>query len=165
MFNRKIVYHLLQQNVGWLSQLHWIFIADYFQYSCSTTLFIPHIIVVIVRVTQFIEHYNSANSKNMEVCSIFGCIMLWIWIKVCLTRLLWVVLCRFVGRLMLMFVYCFQRVYDIVPPLFLVLQPPVTRVTSGWLVGPFPTVDVWRYVSTTCGGLSVTMCGELMMHW
>ena len=54
---------------------------------------------------------------------------------------------------------------DIVPPLFLVLQPPVTRVTSGWLVGPFPTVDVWRYVSTTCGGLSVTMCGELMMHW
>ena len=48
---------------------------------------------------------------------------------------------------------------------FLVLQPPVTRVTSGWLVGPFPTVDVWRYVSTTCGGLSVTMCGELMMHW
>ena len=64
-----------------------------------------------------------------------------------------------------MFVYCFQRVYDIVPPLSLVLQPPVTRVTSGWLVGPFPTVDVWRYVSTTCGGLSVTMCGELMMHW
>ena len=53
----------------------------------------------------------------------------------------------------------------VTPPLFLVLQPPVTRVTSGWLVGPFPTVDVWRYVSTTCGGLSVTMCGELMMHW
>ena len=53
---------------------------------------------------QFIEHYNSANSKNMEVCFIFGSIMLWIWPKVCLTRLVWVVLCRFVGRLMLIFI-------------------------------------------------------------
>ena len=120
-----------------------------------------------MQVMQFIEHYNSANSKNMEVC-------FYIWecnvvnldkslphppaldcsLHICGWAHVDIYSCLFIASK-----------EHVTPPLFLVLQPPVTRVTSGWLVGPFPTVDVWRYVSTTCGGLSVTMCGELMMHW
>ena len=137
------------------------------KYNIHAVLYILGIIHIAYYwiIIIFIEHYNSANSKNMEVCFILVSVMLWIWLKVDLTCLL---LSRFVGGLKLIFIaVCLLLPKSMwhCPPLFLVLQPPVTRVTSGWLVGPFPTVDVWRYVSTTCGALSVMMCGEPMMHW
>jgi len=37
-------------------------------------------------------------------------------------------------------------------------------VTSGWLVAPGLTGDVWRYVSSTCGGQCVMTFGVLLMH-
>ena len=36
-------------------------------------------------------------------------------------------------------------------------------VTSGWLVAPGLTGDVWRYVSSTCGGQCVMTFGVLLM--
>jgi len=37
-------------------------------------------------------------------------------------------------------------------------------VTSGWLVAPGLTGDVWRYVSSTCGGQFVMTFGVLSMR-
>jgi len=37
-------------------------------------------------------------------------------------------------------------------------------VTSGWLVAPGLTGDVWRYVSSTCGGQCVMTFGVLSMR-
>ena len=46
------------------------------------------------------------------------------------------------------------------------LQLPAPMATSGWLEGAVPTRDVWRSVSSTCGGLSVMTCGHrLMPEW
>ena len=134
----------------------------FMQYSTYLESFILHIIGFIII---FIEHYNSANSKNMEVCFILVSVMLWILAKGRLHLSTSLQVCGWAQIDIYSCLFIASKEHVTLSSSFLVLQPPVTRVTSGWLVGPFPTVDVWRYVSTTCGALSVMMCGEPMMHW
>ena len=43
------------------------------------------------------------------------------------------------------------------------MQLPAPMVTSGWLVGTVLIVDVWRSVSSTCGGLSAVITGHTKM--
>ena len=43
------------------------------------------------------------------------------------------------------------------------MQPPAPMVKLDWLVGRVLTVDVWRSVSSTCGGLSAVITGHTKM--
>ena len=46
------------------------------------------------------------------------------------------------------------------------MQLPAPMVTLGWLVGAVLIVDVWRSVSSTCGGLSAVITGHTkMLEW
>ena len=43
------------------------------------------------------------------------------------------------------------------------MQPPAPMVKLDWLVGQVLTVDVWRSVSSTCGGLFAVITGHTKM--
>ena len=46
------------------------------------------------------------------------------------------------------------------------MQLPAPMGISGWLVGAVLTVDVWRSVFSTCGGLSAVITGHtIMLEW